>query len=74
MAPGNIAIVPLRPNVPELNLQEDMGQFMRDNRLPSRVFTFCDNRAGHCCAAWNKLIDQPWTIMSVGLRNWAHRF
>ncbi|MEO0035936.1 MAG: hypothetical protein RLZZ501_1959, partial [Pseudomonadota bacterium] len=26
----------------------------------------------HCCYAWNKLVDQPWTIMSIGLREWAH--
>jgi len=26
----------------------------------------------HCCAAWNKLVDQPWTIMSIGLRDWTH--
>ncbi len=25
----------------------------------------------HCCSAWNRLIDQPWTIMSIGLRDWA---
>ena len=24
------------------------------------------------CDAWNRLIDQPWTIMSIGLRDWAH--
>ena len=24
--------------------------------------------------AWNKLIDQPWTIMSIGHRKWAHGF
>ena len=23
----------------------------------------------HCCEAWNKLADQPWT-MSIGLRAW----
>jgi hypothetical protein len=28
----------------------------------------------HCCEAWNKLIDQPWLIMSIGLQTWAHRF
>ena len=28
----------------------------------------------HCCDAWNKLEAQPWTIMSIGLRDWAHRF
>lgn len=26
----------------------------------------------HCCAAWNKLIDQPWKIISIGFRDWAH--
>ena len=24
--------------------------------------------------AWNTLVDQPWRIMSIGLRQWAHRF
>src|SRR3954465_9407413 len=24
--------------------------------------------------SWNKLTDQPWLIMSIGLRDWAHRF
>jgi hypothetical protein len=28
----------------------------------------------HCCFAWNSLIDQPWRIMSIGLRDWAHGF
>ena len=28
----------------------------------------------HCCEAGNKLTDQPWLIMSIGLRDWAHRF
>src|SRR4051812_31548902 len=26
----------------------------------------------HCCDAWNRLIDQPWIIMSIGLRDWAN--
>jgi hypothetical protein len=29
------------------------------------------NLLDHCGAAWNKLIDQPWRIMSIGLRDWA---
>ena len=28
----------------------------------------------HCCAAWNKLVDRPWKIMSIGMRDWAHGF
>jgi len=27
----------------------------------------------HYCHAWNKLVDQPWRIMSIGLRDRAHR-
>jgi hypothetical protein len=26
----------------------------------------------HCCYSWNKLIDPPWRILSIGLRDWAH--
>ena len=28
----------------------------------------------HDKAAGNNLVEQPWTIMSIGLRDWAHRF
>jgi hypothetical protein len=27
----------------------------------------------HCCDAWNMLLDQPWRIMSIGLRDSAYR-
>ena len=33
-----------------------------------------DDLVDHCCVAWNKLVNQPWRIMSIGLRQWAHRF
>jgi len=42
--------------------------------LSNRVFTSYDNLVDHYCTAWNKLVDQPWTIMSLGMRDWAHRF
>ena len=42
---------------------------MRDNWLSNRIFTSYDNLLDHCCYAWNKLINQPWTIMSIGLRD-----
>lgn len=28
---------------------------------------------GHCCEAWNRLVDPPSRIMSIGLCDWAHR-
>jgi transposase len=70
----NITILPLPPKCPELNPQEDVWQFMRDNWLSNRVFKSYDDIVDHCCDAWNKLVDQPWRIMSIGLRNWAHGF
>jgi len=47
---------------------------MRDNWLSNRVFAGYDNIVDHCCYAWNKLADQPWLIMSIGLRDWAHGY
>jgi len=47
---------------------------MRDNWLSNRVCCSYDDILEHCCFAWNKLVDQPWTIMSIGLRDWAQRF
>ena len=44
---------------------------MRENWLSNRIFTSYPSILDHCCAAWNKLTDQPWLIMSIGLRDWA---
>jgi hypothetical protein len=46
---------------------------MRDNWLSNRVFRSYHDILEHCCFAWNKLVQQPGTIMSIGLRDWAHR-
>jgi hypothetical protein len=40
----------------------------------NRIFKSYDDLVDHCCEAWNKLVDQPWRIMSIGLRQWAHGF
>jgi hypothetical protein len=39
-----------------------------------RVFRSYEDLLEHCCYAWNKLVDQPSTIMSIGLRDWVYRF
>jgi len=70
--PDNITLLPLPPRSPELNPVENIWQFMRDNWLSNRVFKSYDDIVAHCCAAWNKLIDQPWRIMSIGMRDWAY--
>jgi DDE superfamily endonuclease len=70
--PHNISLMPLPPRSPELNSQENIWQFMRQNWLSNRVFKSYDDIVDHCCYAWNTLIDQPWKIMSIALRDWAY--
>jgi transposase len=72
--PANITLVPLPAKAPVLNPVENVWQFLRDNWLSNRVFPCYEAILDHCCEAWNKLTDQPWCIMSIGLREWAHGF
>ena len=72
--PDTIALVPLPPRSPAPNPVENIWRFMRDNWLSNRTFTSYDDIVDHCCEAWNELTDQPWRIMSIGLRQWAHGF
>jgi hypothetical protein len=69
--PANITLLPLPPRAPELNPVENVWQFMRQNWLSNRVFRTYEDILNHCCQAWRKLLDQPWKIMSIGLRDWA---
>jgi len=85
VVPNNISLVPLPARAPELNGQENIWQFMRQNWLSNRIFKsfddivdHCcwifksfDDIVDHCCYAWNTLIDRPWKIMSIARRDWA---
>ena len=72
--PGNITLMPLPPRAPELNPVENIWQFMRDNWISNEIFKSYDDIVAICCQAWNKLIQQPCTIKSIGNRKWAHGF
>jgi transposase len=71
--PVNITLVPLPAKAPELNPVDNIWQFIRENWISNRVFTSYADILDHCCAASTQLVDQPWTIMSIGLREWAHQ-
>jgi transposase len=74
VVPANITLMPLPAKAPELNPVENIWQFVRENWLSNRIFTSYEDLLGHCCEAWSKLTDQPWRIISIGLRDWAHGF
>ena len=69
---NNITLLPLPPRSPKLNLVENIWQFMHDNWLSNRVLKSYEDILELCRYAWNQLIDQPWKIMSIGTRVWAH--
>jgi transposase len=71
IVPANITIVPLPAKCPELNPVENIWQFLRDNWLSNRIFASYNDIVDHCCHAWNKLAEQPWRVMSIGMRPWA---
>ena len=70
--PKNITPILLPSRAPELNPVENIWQFMRANWLSNRVFETYDAVVDAACEAWNKLIAKPQTIMSIGMRQWAH--
>lgn len=76
VVPTDITLLPLPSKCPALNAllgevagpDENIWQFMRDNWLSNRIFRSHADIIDHCCFAWNKVIDQPWLIISIGRR------
>jgi hypothetical protein len=48
VVPPNITIIALPPKCPELNLVENIWQFLHDNWLSNRVFKSYDDLVDHC--------------------------
>jgi transposase len=74
VVPPNITLMPLPAKCPESNPVENVWQFIHDNWSSNRVFRSERNIIDHCCDAWNRLAAQPWRIISIALRDWAHQF
>ncbi len=50
---------------------ENIWQCLRANWLSNRVFETYEEIIDACCEAWNRLMDLPDTIRSIGTREWA---
>ena len=70
--PKNLTIILLPSRSPELNPVENVWQYLRQNWLSNRVFENYDAILDAGCDAWNRLVAQPQTIMSIGMRDWAY--
>lgn len=68
--PTNISLLRLPPYSPELNAQENIWQFLRQNFLAGRIFETYDDIVDACCNAWNALTAEPGRIRSIATRDW----
>ena len=70
--PKNSTLIKLPPRAKELNPVENVWQFIGDNWLSNRDFGCYKGIVALCCEVWNRLIERPWKIRSIGMRDWAH--
>jgi transposase len=70
--PKNITAIFLPSRAPELNPVENVWQYLRQNWPSNSVFDTYDAIIDAACEAWKKLLAEPETITSIGMRQWAH--
>lgn len=70
--PNNVSLVFLPPRSPELNPVENVWQYLRQTHLSNRVFETYGAILDAASDDWNRLIEKPYKIMSLGLRPWAY--
>ena len=70
--PKNLTMILLPSRAPELNPVENIWQYLRQNWLSNRVFDTYEEIIDAACDARRKLIAQPGSITSIGMREWAH--
>ena len=69
--PDNIVLLPLPPYAPELNVTENIWQYLRGDCLSHCVWDTYEAIVDACCDAWNTLMATPDVIASIGTREWA---
>jgi len=73
VVPDNISLLFLPPYSPELNAQENIWEYLRQNYLAGRIFDTYDDIVDACCNAWKALIDEAGRIQSIATRDWLTR-
>lgn len=70
VVPQNITLLRLPPYSPELNAQENIWQYLRQNYLAGKIFDDYDEIVDACCKAWNNLLSTPTIINTIASRKW----
>ena len=67
----NISLFPLPAAAPELNPQEQVWQWLRDNDLANRCYSGYEDILESCCKAWNNFTSIKGRIKNLCSRKWA---
>jgi transposase len=70
IVPENISLLRLPPYSPELNAQENIWQYLRQNYLAGRIFDTYQEIVDATCDAWCALACQTGRIASIASRDW----
>jgi hypothetical protein len=70
----NITLLPPPPECLEWDVEENVSHFMRDNWMSNQVFSDRDDIVADCWHHRNRLVDKPWRMMSITLRDWTRGF
>jgi putative transposase len=71
VVPTNISLLPIPPYSPELNPQENIWQYLRQNKLSNIVSKDYDTIVQNSCDAWIWLMNLPDQVRSIASRDWA---
>ncbi len=71
--PNNLSLLPLPSYSPELNPQENVWQFLRQNYLPNRVYDTYNELVDACAEAWNAFVAIPDRITSIAQESGCKR-
>ena len=69
--PDNVSLLPLPPYSPELNPMENIWDYLRGNRLSSRIWDSYEAILVARKDAWNLLIADRERIDTISYRTWA---
>ena len=69
--PDNLVLLPLPTYSPELNVMENVWDYLRQNKLCATVWDSYGQIIEACKIAWNWLVADPDRITSIGTRHWA---
>ena len=70
--PDNLSLLRLPPYSPELNAQENIWHYLRQNYLAGRIFNTYTQIVQACSAAWQALIADNGRIASIASRPWLN--